>query len=200
MAAPEYSIPQSGFHHEITYSKPDLRPAVVTRATSNVFRLYFNEKLDNFGAAKLVLGDTLEFIHNARSGLANFPGTVDRLALATQKDLRLAQAVDGGPTVPEDEEQEALRFALITMGAMPRLATVYFTDSEKVSHEFRFTQRGMLAPPATLAEAAERLRELWRETMGVANEHTDPKIHIIHNQPTLRAMLFFDVGRQIAVA
>lgn len=109
------------------------------------------------------------------------------------------QMVDGGPTVPVEEEEESLRFALVTMGAMPEMApSMGFIDLEENFHEIKFTKRGVLAPPETLSEVSGRLRELWVQTAKLANGTMPRQIHIMHDQNALRARLFYRVGARIA--
>lgn len=199
MVNSEYQPRPENFQPEITYSDPKLGIYPLVTSTNHVFTDYFMEGRRPDGVSRRILGDSLAFIHNARAGLADNPGEVDKLGIATPSDLRTAQAVDGGPTVTDDEALEAIRFSLITMGAIHRYATVTFKDTDGNFHDFRFTRRGMMAPPETLFEASMRLRELWRETNRVAIGETPPYIHIMGDPAKIRTFFFWRTAAQIAI-
>lgn len=199
MAYSEHQPRPSGFQQEITYSDPRLGIYPLVTSANHVFTHYFMEGKRPDGVSQRILGDSLAFIHNARVGLADNPNEVDRLGLATPGDLRAAQTVDGGPTVTDDEALEAIRFSLITMGAIHKYATVSFRDTDGNFHDFRFTKGGMMAPPETLFEASTRLRELWRETNKVALGETPPYIHIMGDPAKVRTFFFWRTAAQIAI-
>ncbi len=199
MAHPEYHPLPSGLQPEITYSNPDLAVYGIAQSTSQVLTNYFQGRPSSPEVTSRILGNSLAFIHNARTGLANNPGEVDRLGLATPGDLRIAQAVDGGPTVTDDEELEALRFSLITMGAIHKYATVTLQDTDGNYLDFRFTRNGLMAPPETLTETSMRLRELWKETLKVAQENTNPILHIMKDPAKLRTFFFWKTAAEIAI-
>ncbi len=196
MAHPEYQPQPSGFHDRITYEDPAFTPVSVAKSTSAVFRRYFSgNQIDR--VSQIVLNDALRFIHNARVGLANNLREVDRGGRAYPEDVKLTQTVDGGATVPKDEELESFRFALLTMGIMPGAAKIYFKDIEGHYLEFGFTRRGMLAPPFTTVEAYVRLRELARETDKILRGDTDTQVHILKDQAVVRTKMFFETAADI---
>jgi len=199
MTHPEYRPAPNTLQREIFYSDPRLGLYPLATSTNQVFTNYFMEGRRPDGVARNILGDTLAFIHNARAGLADNPNEVDRLGLAKPNDLRTAQAIDGGPTVTDDEALEAIRFSLITMGAIHKYTTISFRDTDGKYHDFRFTRNGMMAPPETLIEASMRLRELWRETEKVAMGETRPYLHIMGDPAKLRTFFFWRTAAQIAI-
>lgn len=200
MASPEYTAPENlhGFQDRITYARPELRPAVVTRLTSNVLDSYFGRRTTEFAHSKFVLADTLRFIDNAREGLVKFPRIVDGMGLAGEIDLEHIGEIDRKEWVPPDEQQEALRFAMIAMGAMPKVAEVSYTDFENKVGVYKYSPRGIMAPPETIRETSERLREVRQVTFGVITGKVPTTLNMFGNQRELRARFFFYAGEKIA--
>lgn len=207
MPNPELTSPS--FQREIVYARPELIPSSVTTSTSAVIGKYFRREIEgqeNKGIAIRVLQGASAFVRNAQIGLRDYPQIVDRTRVASVKDLLNLMKIEGQPSVPVSEEQEAVRFSLLTMGEMPRLARWYGLDVEGGVQEYSFSRRGMLECPATIREAQYRLNEVWVGLGGITSRLADPEkeqnrpIRLDTDRIAIRTKLFFDVGSQINVA
>lgn len=200
MARPEFGSP-TPFQPEIKYADESLHPVRVAENTSNILKMYFGGKLEDFIPGKNYLRDyTLKFVDAARDGLASHPERVDRLGLISLEDLLQVLAVDRPSDLPPDQKLQALDYSFLTMGAMPDNSQIPFTDFWGNKGALRFSRKGMLRPPFTVAGVQERLHELRVETLKIATGVTLPNANFIDNPPLCRTALFFHVAKAIPLS
>lgn len=198
MEGEKFAFSPGVFSKEITYTNPSLKPSVVATGTSDIFSLYFDYKLPHFEVAKDYLqGYTLHFVDIARAGLASHPERVDRIGKATYEDLVRVTTIDRPSPLPKDETLEVLDYTLLTMGMMPEMMVGNYTDIEGNKVIVEFSKRGIFAPPRTLNETKDRIREIWLETLKIAQQITPPDIDFFKNPEVTRTIAFFDVAKML---
>lgn len=186
-----------GFQHQITYAVPDLAPQKVVPTTQGVFDLYFRGVEFDDAVGGVVMRDGVQFLVNARRGLADDPFLIERMFDTPYRDLMKAIHMEGDANTPPDESREAAAFSIIAMGALPRVAKIYVRDFEGKNVRFPHSPTGMLRSPMLVAELTERLDELVHETKEVAQGKAPRAVHIYRNQGLLRTKEYWKTGAKL---
>lgn len=197
MAHPEFTHRPKlkGFQHEITYARPDLAPHAVAPATNLYIRKYAAGQVsDSHG----VLKGSVDFIRNARIGLANNPEIVDRIHVASWEDVENIKKDHENSSTPPDETIEATRFTLAAMGVMGQEAMVKTMDDEGNVIAIKFAEHGIMSAPFTLREATARMNEVARQTLRVDANKAPRAMYLYEDVPAWRNRLFWELAAKIA--
>lgn len=174
---------------EITYNFP--RPPEVMRGTVSAMGLYFQGQVRDVEPIRgYLVGDTLDLLARTELGFARNIGAIDRMGLLPGQELE--QILESAQPFFKDseEESEAFGVALVSFAFLPELA-------RHASLPQGFSRRGMLAPPVTTREFADRISELKTEVTKIISGETERGGLSAVKPRIMRTFLFFQVGSVI---
>lgn len=185
--------PEAGsnpFQPKIEYSDPTLAPITVARNTSTFMEDYLKDPERAEPAKDYLTNQTTTFLYMAERGfVSNFPN-LRRVENIDAEVLRMLVQLGISFGNSNPEETEAFGHTIITMGLLPSMAQHALLPDG-------FSRRGVLAPPSTIGEYHQRIRELRTVVSRVAEGKMSPELDMLNNQPLCRTYCFFEVGARI---
>jgi hypothetical protein len=189
MANAENPLPFSEFQPEIKYQHP--QPVNVAAGTAQVMDMYLTDSLPDLKVASVFLNEeTIPFLNRAEDGfMEDFRKIRDPRKLSKENIIKLLEERRLTDDTNTHENVEAFWYTALIFGEMHsktgRLLPI------------KFSSRMMLAPPFTVIEYLERIRELQDEVVKFAKGEIKPNVPILNNQPLVRSYLFFQTGKEL---